>query len=93
MERIASELHVAHELQAEQGSKIFSRQLPGPTAHITGLLSYRVSVCVPSNLKPLPSPPLTSGRLLSINNFVVAISGRGGGGGAGPSTQIIRADS
>ena len=47
------------------------------------------SLCVPSNL----SPPLTSGRLLSINNFVVAISGRGGGGGAGPSTQIIRADS
>ena len=88
MERIASELHVAHELQAEQGSKIFSRQLPGPTAHITGLLSYRVSVCV----SPQTSP-LTSGRLLSINNFVVAISGRGGGGGAGPSTQIIRADS
>ena len=52
------------------------------------------SLCVrvPSN----PSPHLTSGRLLSINNFVVAIiSGRGGGGGggAGPSTQIIRADS
>ena len=88
MERIASELHVAHEPQAEQRSKIFSGQLPGPTAHITGLLSYRVSVCV----SPQTSP-LTSGRLLSINNFVVAISGGGGGGGAGPSTQIIRADS
>ena len=78
MERIASELDVAHDPQAEQRSQV-------PRSPELSSLC----VCVPSNL----SPPLTSGRLLSINNFVVAISGRGGGGGAGPSTQIIRADS